>query len=877
MDAYLQRQDLPMFLKPAGSSILYANVDLSNKDNYQQENYKYHQYYENLSNNISSSVSRSTFFPDDNFPYYQAHKVYRPIEQKNREPSYSSASQVFQEFDSFVDFPTLFSDSPLKGGAYQTAVDMKDGIYLYHGLEVLDSKEYKNMLAKVTNNFKIPPENIKMICNYDMPLPIDKEKIESMGLQTSRMVRKYFPDSKSFKVVAEMAEETIEEDCVGENENVVTPGDFQHEFQTAAEMHEAERVWHPHGTTDHKINTDALKATLSRKSKTVSNSSSVLNALPKPLICSAGVRVSEKYFLTYGGLEIQTSIKHPDPMHCVITKKLVPNDQFWIFNTFTCQFREVRLSVHPTYSSIFPNSIPRFGHSMICSMHERSKGSFNGNPSSAPRNTSSTTNDGKKKTFSELAIIYVMGGYQLGDCCTSFVAMNDLWKCDFFLDNQDTSDEAIASPIGDFTLVNGINSYIINKKGELLENQPDNLKFKGVLNHTMENILWPRPRGFFPLALIDEDELSEFIQWRKRPDDSVISEDGGPIESTTIHSPIPIFKPKLNLFNFSLSSVPTRQSSEKETMVKTISRSSNNTQSSSSSTDQATSFTPMSDTTNSSPSGSIKKKVLIVVGGSTTLYTKYIEGQNQHVFYSHEILNDIWIFDFKTEKWHELSSLAEIEPKLSICGHSLYMKNTSIKIIGGIEKSHYPPEMFEPIHADVSDPCCDDHDEAKHCVAKFIGDIQLNHAHPKKVFADGFELGDTIVSDYKSYFLYDLDLFTFKWKTVKLAIVRNLEYFSPWEYTRGAKILPGIVITKSAALNNAEVESNFNEEFEIASRKRLINQFLLITNAPIFFKDNKLIVFNPDVKMLDFKTNKYIVGSQGLIGNSITEVFSSYF
>lgn len=868
MDEYIQRNDLPSFLKPASSAIMYSNVDLSNKKTFKKENYKYHQYYENLSNNISSTGVKSTFFPDDSFSYYKTHKIYRPVSHTINPELSETTSKAFQVYDSFVDFPTLFSDYPLRGSSYHTAVDMPDGIYIFNGLEALHSDEYRDMLIKITNNFTIPPSNITMNCDYDIPLPIDREKIMSMGLRLCRTVKKYLPDSKSFRFVSEMAEDLFENDFekfYDEEED----NDADDTFARFRRFTGAEDSDDWFLDKYSKINTDALKATLNRKSKSESNSSSILNSLPKPLISSAAAKLNERYFLMYGGLEIQTSITKPDPMHCVITKTLIPNDQMWIFDTFTCKFKEIKLSVHPTYSSVFPNSVPRFGHSLTCSLHENSK------PSSE-KVEQSDKSLGKKKIFNKLSVIYVMGGYKASVCDNSFVAMNDLWKCDLFLDNQETSEEAVASPVGDFTMVNGISSYIIDKSGELLPNTPDNLEFKGVMNHTKESSPWPRPRGFFSMELIDEDILSEFVQWRNYGTELKIFEKDEKIP-TTIHSPVPTVKTKLN-FNFSLTSTNTKPLLEKEIMNKTTSRSSNNTQSSSSSNDLNTSFSPTSGSTTNSSIATGKKKLLIILGGSTTLYTKFCDNDTgeYHIFYTHDILNDIWIYDFKTEKWFDLTKIVKMKPKLPICGHSMFIKNTAIKLMGGIEKSHYPTEFFKPIHADQHENCSGSFQEAENCVSKFFEKLQLMNDNSADILGRGFHLMDKIASNYCSYFLYDLDFTTFEWKIVKLAFVRSLEYFGPWEYRPGCKILPGIVITKSVALD--DVKGEFDEEFEVSSKAKLSNDHLIvITNGSIFFKDNKLVLFYPDLKLMHFDNNKYIPGAQSLIGNSITEIYSTYF
>lgn len=103
-----------------------------------------------------------------------------------------------------MDSPPLFGDAALRGVSYGAGADMPDGIYTFGGLECMLTPEYEEMLKKITQNFTIPPENIKLECDYDIPFPIDKEKIESMSLKPCLTVKKYLPESNCLRYVCEL-------------------------------------------------------------------------------------------------------------------------------------------------------------------------------------------------------------------------------------------------------------------------------------------------------------------------------------------------------------------------------------------------------------------------------------------------------------------------------------------------------------------------------------------------------------------------------------------------------------------------------------------------------------------------------------------------
>lgn len=51
---------------------------------------------------------------------------------------------------------------------------------------------------------------------------------------------------------------------------------------------------------------------------------------------------------------------------------------------------------------------------------------------------------------------------------------------------------------------------------------------------------------------------------------------------------------------------------------------------------------------------------------------------------------------------------------------------------------------------------------------------------------------------------------------------------------------------------------------------------LVYAHCAAFIKDSKIVIFSPDIKIIDRKTNKYLEGSQGLVGNGVYELYSVY-
>lgn len=879
MEDYLNRPNVPYFLKPLSSTTVYTKVDLSDPAKYNGKNYKYHQYFANLNNNISSE---STFYPNDSFAYYKTHNVFRPVNKtltkKLDSVKNNKDQRSFQSFDSFVDVPTLFSDEQMAGLSYLTAVDMVDGVYMFGGLQALLTDEYEQKLRSITKNFTIPPENIKMVCDYDLPLPLDREKIESIAVRPYNKIRKYLTESKSFKFVCDLNDnhtaENIDEN-EAENEN-------------------------PHlHNGHHNLKLDAFGSSNSiTKTNTSSNSSSYSNATPRSMICSSACRLSDRFFMIYGGLEVGTKISYPDENHCVIKKILTPNDQFWLFDRIKCSFREIKLSVHPTYSTIFPNSIPRFAHS-VASVPLDDDNIVNRNSLDDAHFFNSTHSQedaarhSQSSTYIKPTTMFVMGGYKLHSSGKSFVAMNDLWKLDFFLDANGTADVALASPIGNFDVANDVFSYIIDEKLNHLANRKNTPKFTGVLSHSDNSSQWPSPRGFFSMCLLESCDLSKFINWRKNDKDDIAVQDS---TYALLHQPSPIRKSALNQ-RFSESNRKITSNSSKTdfqikdmfkkrsetaasaSSVKSLSTGNEQNQSAASSTrDANNSPSPYSSRSSHSENNShtyknesLRGKLLLVSGGSSILYTKVVDEKNFDVYYNNNMLSDIWIFDFQTEKWYNFDDFSKLENRLFICAHTMLMSGSSLKLLGGIEEGHYPETTFLPIQAGMYDVGDDDTkvqimdwEKGKDIVHRFHS--ARGAARDAYTFLNDSSIPKGLSKDgssqecYNYYSNYTFQLESLEWRLIKTAIGQDAEFFGPWTPNKNAKVVCGGMV------DDTSIREKFN----------LKNMNLVYAHCAAFIKDSKIVIFSPDIKIIDRKTNKYLEGSQGLVGNGVYELYSVY-
>lgn len=855
MEKYLQNPNLPEYLKPVSATTLYANVNLTDSDKYKEKDFKYHQYFSNLSSNYNIYSTDDLFYPNDSFPYYKTHNIYRPVSKSNTDVNKNINKQSFQKFDSFTDIPTLFSDVPLSGMSYYTAIDMPDGIYFYGGLHAMLTSEYVAMLSQITKNFTIPPENIKMICDYDLPLPLDKEKIESMSLKPKRSLFKFLTDSKSIKCYGNFADDDELGDEVQDNVSSAV---------SSIAM-------------DNKAYSQNISQTSNINS--TSSTSNWQNRCPPPLICSGGAKMSDRFFMMYGGLYIKTRITYPDELHCTIEKELIPNDQFWLFDTVTHKFRQIKISTHPTYSSIFPNSIARFGHRVTSvTMEENMKVKNKSAKSSSGLYINNPSNPNMAKSFAAPAIMFVMGGYQLSESGKSFIAMNDLWKCDVFLDSHGTADEAIASPIGNFNLVNDSYSYIIDENMNQLMNKSDTPKFTGVFNHTSSSTNWPCPRGFFTMDLIERETVATHFNWNTS--NETLFEN----EEIEIQNPIPQ-KATFNSSLYSLNKLSSERIKPTKSPLLSIYSRSHSSSSLSTEVDASPSSPYSGNALHTSGVESLKSKVLVVYGGSSIMYTKVVDDLQFDVFYTKSVQGDIWIFDFQTELWYNLQDYVSIPDTISLCGHSMVFSSGSLHVFGGIEREHYYADTYLPAHAGKSESLYDSEnriqnvlwERGRECVFKFHenlaksrSEIQISLMASKR----GIELASN-EQYYNSYSSYIFNLTKAYWRLVDIAIITNLEYFAPWKYNSESRVLCGSVITNNDCIQNKEDES-IDLTKEINCREKLIDETLIVTNSPIFLKDNRLIMLSPDIKVMDMKTRKCPKNQPALVGNCIAEIFSTH-
>ena len=946
MEKYLARPGVPHYLYPASTVFLYQNLNLSDPEEYSDTNFKYHQYFANLNNTLSSTTDKPKFYPDNSFPYYKSHQVYRAINTSTPRSHLTSTEQL-QNFDSFIHVPTVFSDQQMSGISYHTAVDMPDGIYLYGGLRAMLTDEYEDMLRNLTKNYTIPPENFTMICDYDLPLPLDKEKIESMALKPIRSIRKYMTESKSFRWVCDFMEDTVSTNKTrgrgrdrsrgsgsgcgrdlgrsrDRSRGSTSPGEDGRNIQEEA-MYYFDLV----NESDYEGSDDDLAINFRRPDDTCekapdrsnmegvsSHHSGPIDPIPTYMMCSSATKLSDRYFFMYGGMGIETEISYPDEMHCVIKKTLVPSDQMWIFDIISCKFRKVDLAIHPTYSAIFPSSIPRFGHTMVSvPLEEITKGRNNfmadfqspkdglsgksssgGSAGGGPNVKSSTDFSGS--TLKGSAITFVMGGYKLSDTGKSFIAMNDLWKCDFFFDGATASNEAlaVASPIGDFNLVNDQLSYIIDENGKPLSNVANSPRFTGVFNHS-DQINWPTPRGFFTMSLVDRCKLSQYLEWRNEEEEVVgglplvppgkhehprNTENDDSTGGHSYYSPLPVKKSVLNIgpnFNFNTNHL--------NRMSPLAMKGSRSTTSNSTSTDTTQSSSPFTDMKlHTQEIDALKPKVLMLFGGSSIMYTKVVSDEHPkdgegifEVFYNRSILGDAWIFDFQSEKWYNVERFMKVDSKIPICGHSMHLSDTSINIIGGIEEAHYDSEVYKPTPVGVY-PSQEDEKRTQNvgwengaiACQKFL-DSRKTPFSPVNG-SRGYEIDG--YKDLKNFYsCFEFNLKYLEWKLVKMYVVYELEYYAPWQQSDNfEKVFSGGV--HSVASKDGKIHTG-KEEPEILNFRKKLNNNLLFTNVPTFFKDNKVVMFAPDIKLLDLKTNKYVEGMQTVIGNGVSEIYSTNF
>ncbi|QPG74085.1 hypothetical protein FOA43_001406 [Brettanomyces nanus] len=784
-------------------------------------NYKYTQYFNNLNydgrmfeKNGDSATAK----------YYKSHRVYRPQMMKGEENS-GHMGLMRSRFNSFINVPSVFSDTILTGLAYHAGLNLGPNVYLLGGLQCLTRQKYETYLCGLTKNFSIPPQNVTIKFDYDLPLPLTKDKLINLASIPNSNIYKYSSESNTMSKVMD--------------------------------------------TT----NCDGFS----------------------PLLCSAVAAISESSFITYGGLQLHTSVTYPDSNHAVVERKLIPSNDFWMFDSRRISLRPIRISVHPTYSANDPIAIARFGHKLSSVTLEQN------NEVTHPHHNDRVSNlDGDNRgglqigsspcsphqsspRFSKPALVLVMGGYRTSDSSggsQSFVAMNDLWKCEIFFNRSEFSDEAICCPIGNFDLISDKYSYMIDDQANSLPPITASYHFGGVINH-YNGCDWPKPRGFFTMELIERPDVAKY--YNQLRDSSPLSSSSvsveSPVSPMSLSSPISAeldigisassdsSSPNESLYRHPVgipsvhAQFPSRIStsqSNKSNALRSIATRMSSSSGSQLSSSRNTSISALSYGSPTNPSEGahthknkfLGSRMLIIYGGSSTVYTRLVssDGCRSHFSWK-EMLGDVWWFDFQSERWKKLDTYYEGKKvELKVCGHDVSANNQHMMMLGGLQPNNIFGNWGQVKDIiEKEDPRqVIDSDRLQKC-RKLIEiyrqkEESLNTSITDKMGCIGFhplnkstKTGEKF-SDSRGYYTsFVLNLETCRWEAVDFLFVKRMRAF-----------LDG--------------KSN-----------------MLYACSPMMKLDSKLILFGGDVRKIDVATHKERSDDcQNIYGGNIMEVYSPF-
>ena len=580
------------------------------------------------------------------------------------------------KFDSFVNLPSVFSDAPLTGIAYHAAATLNSSVYIFGGLVCMVRQEYEAYLRELTDDFRIPPQNIRMVFDYDVPLPLSRDKLMNLASVPNRYLFVYMPDSNAAKHVAP-----------------------------------------PDGPK------------------------------MKPVLCSGVATIGTSTVLIYGGIELRTAVTRLDADHVIVKRTLHPNNDLWKFDAVTNTFREMRILVHPTYSASLPAAIGRFGHACTClpaaeGQHSRYRFASRGFCMEEPgagvgavgavgsqRRHSVESLQGASQSGS--AVVLIMGGYKASQTGNSYVALNDLWRCEVFWDKSGFKDEVVCSPVGDFDIIGDQYSVDLGEDGVLRSPLSFTKSFSGLYRCYQRR--WPKPRGFFSMQLVERSGVFCGGGGGCDEDDKANDTDNG-------HR-------KVN------------------------------------DTDEA------NDNPNSSPTDpsiALFNKILLINGGSTELHVKVHTEAGHCTFQKKAILGDTWWFDFRDGKWNRMATRkGRVRAELPICGHSCSTNQYHMLVMGGISRRQFDATAFD-IHPETAVPVGREH-EYKRAAKLVEAFLQPEIARQRKWDYTSTPQGTIGIHAAPSaspgvpaqvcYRTYVLDLQRLKWKPTNFCFLRCLRSF----------------------------------------------------------------------------------------------------
>ncbi|OUM54019.1 hypothetical protein BVG19_g3357 [[Candida] boidinii] len=487
--------------------------------------------YENASQNIQQKqtiVDNSDVTLDTGFNYSKS-------TDESLKPN-DTIEDPLTQFDNLISYPNIFSSNNIPPLFHHCSTSLLGYQFIFGGLTLLSYEEYEEYLRSITDDFTIPLENIEIRLAQDIiPLPIDRNIITSLAIKPNRTVYRYSTDSNTLLPVIDYESQAAAAAATASGYTTHSAASSSTSTTTTGPKH------------------SYTKRNPSQSSNSVSSAStnSYRSVIPSQLVCATSSAASKRHAVVYGGFDIETEIiRHGNRV--IIEKRFSISNNMRLFDGVSLKFRELNIIVHPSVSAKLPQAIPRFGHVqtgltieennvdylenlnkanlLLSTSNSNSNGKKtplqqqqqqqqqeNAQPMQPPPLTSFTSNDDVLSKYARPAIIFIGFGYKSTNTGKSFIALNDMWRCEICVNQAlskanvnklEFSENVICYPVGSFDIQKNHFKYTYDSNGDLIDDPSDDDvdEFTGCYKSDEESN-WPGGRAFCGCELIDNSTL----------------------------------------------------------------------------------------------------------------------------------------------------------------------------------------------------------------------------------------------------------------------------------------------------------------------------------------------------------------------------------
>ncbi|GME93012.1 unnamed protein product [Ambrosiozyma monospora] len=284
----------------------------------QAEDRKYSQYFNKLNTDgllyephLNSATSN----------YYNSHRVMKPVTVECGDDHSSTVQRESRKrslFNNFINYPTTFGGAEKPGVVYHSTTNFGDKALIFGGLGILPMDFYEPYLRDLTDDYTIPPENItvRFDRDYDLPAPLSKDKLLSLASIPNEGVFQYTAGSNSILHLQSLRAPQF--DANSEESGSSTTGTKHARY-----------------------------------------------GVPITTCCGQCCRVSSRHVILYGGFMLITRINKDSVLGKIdVVKSIVGSNSMWLYDVINTTFKEITISVHPTYTAMFAKALQRFAFSM---------------------------------------------------------------------------------------------------------------------------------------------------------------------------------------------------------------------------------------------------------------------------------------------------------------------------------------------------------------------------------------------------------------------------------------------------------------------------------------------------------------------------------